>query len=77
MGEWHPITRDQPEPLGDVMVSVYLDGDEEPTVFMAYRRQTDPSKWVISGTAEEIVRGVYAYAKVMAAAPMPAHRAAA
>lgn len=68
--DWLPITSTEPAPLDDVMISVFGPGDDAPVVFMAYRK-TD-GEFYISGTCDQVVRGVYAYAPIIDAAPAPA-----
>lgn len=68
---WSPITATEPAPLDDVMVSVFAPGDEEPVVFMAYRKQVGSALFYLSGTPDQVIRGAYAYATVMNAAPAP------
>lgn len=68
---WRPITDDQPQPLQDVLVSCWHPSETSAAVFMAYRRQTDPSQWVISGSDCDLVVGVYAWATEPLPAPLP------
>lgn len=70
LSQWSPITGAEPKLLEDVMVSVFGSGDDHPVVFMAYRK-TD-GEFYISGTCDQVVRGVYAYAPIIDAAPAPA-----
>jgi hypothetical protein len=68
-GAWQAVTADQPAPLVDVMVSVFVDGDVEPETLMAYRKQGGSETFYLSGTADQVIRGVYAFAEVIAPAP--------
>lgn len=72
LSQWRPVTDEQPAPLDDVMVSVFGPGDDAPVVFMAYRRKTGDREFVLSGTCDEVIRGVYAFAPIMGPAPAPA-----
>lgn len=63
--QWHPVTADEPAPLYDVMVSVYCQGDDEPEVLMAYRKKAGDAVFYLSGTADQVVRGVYAFCQVI------------
>jgi len=76
LGPWEPITAEQPAPLEDVMVSVYLPGDEEPVTYMAYRKQAGSDQFYISGTADEKLGGAFAWAPVMDPAPLAQQAAA-
>lgn len=69
-GSWRPVTVLEPAVLQDVMVSVYAPGDDAPVVFMAYRQRD--GQWYLSGTCDQVIRGAYAYAPIMDAAPFPA-----
>lgn len=71
MASWSPITAIEPAPLDDVMVSVFAPGDEEPVVFMAYRKQAGSDLFYLSGTPDQVIRGAYAYASVMVHPPAP------
>lgn len=76
--DWQDITDEQPAALEDVMVSVFSPGDDEPLVFMAYRKVAGSREFFLSGgTADEEVKGVYAFSQICAAAPLPLARAAA
>lgn len=69
--DWRPITDSDPAPLHDVMVSAYDSSESEAVVFMAWRSNSDPSRWLISGSDELLLLPVYAYCEVMAAAVAP------
>lgn len=71
--EWHPITHAEPAPLVDVMLSAFIPGEPLPSVFFGWRRHTDPTVFLISGSETNVVPGtVYAYAEEPCAAPLPA-----
>ena len=65
-GPWLPITGEYPEPLRDVMVTVY-DANEH-VVYMAYRKQGDPSDFYLSGTFDQVLHNAYAWTEVIAPA---------
>lgn len=68
-GDWKPVTATEPEPLRDVIVSVYDAFERVGIVFMAWRNRQ--GVWLISGSDEPLVLPVYAYRQVMAPAPVP------
>lgn len=59
----------EPALLDDVMVSVLSPLDDAPTVYMAYRKSD--GDYYLSGTCDELIRHVFAWAPVMDAAPSP------
>jgi hypothetical protein len=75
--EWAPVTAEEPAPLQDVEVSVFAPGDEEPTTFMAYRKQAGSELFYLSGTPDQVVRGAYAWRETGQAAPLSLRREAA
>lgn len=74
---WAPITAEEPAPLQDVEISVFAQGDDEPTTFMAYRKQAGSELFYISGTPDQVVRGAYAWREADQAAPLSLRRKAA
>ena len=74
-GPWLPITNGYPEPLKDVMVTVYDVNEHENVVYMAYRKQADSADFYLSGTFDQVLRNAYAWTDVIA--PAPAQQAAA
>jgi hypothetical protein len=70
---WRPITSEQPEKLVDVLASVYVEGDAEPETLMIYRKETGSDVFYLSGTADQVIRGAYAFTEVI----RPARRVAA
>lgn len=69
IGPWTEVAVTAPTLLEDVMVSVFAPGDAESTVFMAYRKRD--GEYYISGTCDQRVRSVYAWAPVMDGAAVP------
>ncbi|MEI7036469.1 hypothetical protein [Fulvimonas yonginensis] len=74
---WAPVTGEEPAPLQDVEISVFAPGDEEPTTFMAYRKQAGSELFYLSGTPDQVVRGAYAWRETDQAAPLSLRRKAA
>lgn len=69
---WRPVSATAPKPLEDVMVTAWDACDEEPQVYMAWRSNTQPGRWMLSGSDEVLSFAVYAWAPVPAAAPFAA-----
>ncbi|WP_424682952.1 hypothetical protein [Frateuria sp. YIM B11624] len=72
--EWASITPEEPAPLQDVEISVFAPGDDEPTTFMAYRKQAGSELFYLSGTPDQVVRGAYAWRETGQAAPLSLRR---
>lgn len=68
---WLPITSEKPAPLEDVLVSAFDASENEAVVFMAWRSNSDPGRWLISGSDEPLLLPVFAYCNVVAPAPVP------
>jgi hypothetical protein len=68
---WLPITSEKPAPLEDVLVSAFDPSENEAVVFMAWRSNSDPSRWLISGSDESLLLPVFAYSQVPAPAAVP------
>ena len=68
---WKPITDREPAPLEDVLVSVSMENDEPPTVFMAYRKTVGTKTFYVSGTSDHIIPGAYAWKHVDEPSPAP------
>jgi hypothetical protein len=68
-GPWLPITGGYPEPLKDVMVTVYDANERENVVYMAYRKQANSSDFYLSGTFDQVLHNAYAWTEVIAPAP--------
>lgn len=67
-GPWHSVTAEQPVELIDVLVSTRDAKDDESLVYMAYRKFD--GRWYLSGTPDQMIGGVYAYAEIIDPAPM-------
>ncbi len=68
---WQRVTDQEPAPLEDVLVSVSMDNDEPPTVFMGYRKAVGTTTFFVSGTSDQIIHGAYAWKPIDEPAPAP------
>jgi hypothetical protein len=68
---WQPVNDHEPAPLEDVLVSVSMENDEPPTVFMAYRKAVGDKTFYVSGTSDHVIPGIYAWKPVDEPAPAP------
>jgi hypothetical protein len=70
LSPWTPVATALPEPLVDVLVSVNDGLDDEPIVFMGYLKP-DGQWYFTSSGADQVIRGVYAWAPVLEPAAQP------